>query len=868
MRKTLFFLGLLITNIAIAQVKDDFSDGNFTANPTWLGSTNNFEVIDGVLAANGPQSGSQTIYLSTANTLFGNTAFEFLVTLGFDPSTTNYPRIYLGASQQDLTATSNRGYYLQLGSTGSSDNFTLYRQDATSTALLTLKDKVRPVASSVNVRVRVERTSGGRWDIYTDFTGGRNFTWDGGITDNTYTTAAYFGLYCRYQTVSRYNQFKFDDISVATYADVEPPKLVASRIIQGQKVELDFNEALDVASAEDINNYLVGSKGKPTSAKLEANATTVSLTYNSTFDEGTYNFNVANLKDVKGNVITSSINANVIYAPYVAKSGDVVINEIMAAPATSAVLNKEFIELYNTTDRYIVITGWKYKDASASTATFAADTLAPKSYRILCASADVALYKTYGKVLGLSPWPSLNNDKDDLYLYLPDGTSLINQVSYADTWYRDNNKKSGYSLELINPTGTCGGAFNWTASAGTNNATPGAQNSALNLQHTDNVAPKLVAVTILSSTRIQVDFDKAINLAALLDVNNYTINNGIGVPTSVTLNEKESSVILDLSKEIGIGIENYLTVTNMANCGGIPLDAKTATALFIITDVIKPGDILVSEILFNPYTGGEDFVEIYNNTDKILNLKDLQISNPSVTTEIGSAKRTITTNSVYIKPKSYWVLTGANKDVLTKYNVPNPLQVVSVSGGIPTFATASGTVKLWSGVEIIDELSYTEKMHHVLLKELKGVSLERVSFDKSGNVAGNLQSAATSVGYATPTYQNSQSEDPSVKNGIALQFKTFSPDNDGFEDELKIDYQFKENGNIGSIEIYSDRGILVRKLARNISFSTKGTIMWDGLNDAGNVCKVGVYIVKASFFNLMGQTSNFTKTCVLATKLN
>jgi hypothetical protein len=38
---------------------------------------------------------------------------------------------------------------------------------------------------------------------------------------------------------------------------------------------------------------------------------------------------------------------------------------------------------------------------------------------------------------------------------------------------------------------------------------------------------------------------------------------------------------------------------------------------FAQTDTAKPGDVLINEILFNPYTGSYDFVEVYNVSQKL-----------------------------------------------------------------------------------------------------------------------------------------------------------------------------------------------------------------------------------------------------------
>ena len=250
MRKTLLFLLILSSKLTLAQLNDNFSDGDFTINPTWGGTNPSFQIKDGALHANGPQATS-TLYLSTSNALSSNVSWEFFLNLSFDPSTTNYPRIYLVSNQSDLSSTTGmRGYYLQLGSSSSAENFALVRQTgSTSTTILALPDKIRGSAGIVNVGVRVERNAAGRWDIYTDFTGGKSFTHDGFVVDNTYANTAYFGVFCRYTTASRYNMFKFDDFKIEAYIDNAAPLITAVQSFSDNAFDVTFKEPIDPVSA-------------------------------------------------------------------------------------------------------------------------------------------------------------------------------------------------------------------------------------------------------------------------------------------------------------------------------------------------------------------------------------------------------------------------------------------------------------------------------------------------------------------------------------------------------------------------------------------------------------------------------------------
>ncbi|HEY0056447.1 MAG TPA: hypothetical protein VGB63_13920 [Pedobacter sp.] len=189
---------------------------------------------------------------------------------------------------------------------------------------------------------------------------------------------------------------------------------------------------------------------------------------------------------------------------------------------------------------------------------------------------------------------------------------------------------------------------------------------------------------------------------------------------------------------------------------------------------------------------------------------------------------------------------------------------------MPAFNNDKGSVVLISKDNRIDQLNYFEKMHHRIINEYKGISLERASFTNPTNEAGNFRSAASPVGFATPGYKNSQaiSGNKEHTQEVQLLSKTFSPDGDGFEDALQLNYNFPDAGMIANATIYSDRGTAIKHLVKNATLSTNGTIVWDGLNDNDQKASVGIYIIYLEVFNLKGEVKKYRKPCVLAAKLN
>jgi hypothetical protein len=130
--------------------------------------------------------------------------------------------------------------------------------------------------------------------------------------------------------------------------------------------------------------------------------------------------------------------------------------------------------------------------------------------------------------------------------------------------------------------------------------------------------------------------------------------------------------------------------------------------------------------------------------------------------------------------------------VKQNYTAKNPDNFIDVA--MPSFPDDEGAVVVLDGqANIIDELHYSSKWHFALIDNEEGVSLERIDYNKPTQNKENWTSAASTAGFGTPSYQNSQfGTDVSVKADITVTPKTFSPDRDGFEDFTTINYQMTE----------------------------------------------------------------------------
>src|SRR6185436_8965018 len=92
---------------------------------------------------------------------------------------------------------------------------------------------------------------------------------------------------------------------------------------------------------------------------------------------------------------------------------DVVIDEIMGDPLPIVGLpNSEFIELKNISANAFDLLHWKITDGS-TTATIAVNyQLKPDSFVIICPSSAASAFSAIGTTIGVSNFPSINNDRE------------------------------------------------------------------------------------------------------------------------------------------------------------------------------------------------------------------------------------------------------------------------------------------------------------------------------------------------------------------------------------------------------------------------------------------------------------------------
>ncbi len=853
---------LLASAFVSAQFTDDFTDMDLITGAVWSGNNALFTAATGAMQSQSP--GAANYYLSTPSTQTTSAQWDYFINLKFATSGANYADVYLMSSAADLQSGVS-GYFVRTG--GTADRVELFRSDAgVVTSLIASPDGIVNSASNNPFNIQVKREANNTWTLLYDDGALGTFSTAGQTTDATYTSCTHFGIRIEQSTLaSAVNNHYFDNIVVGPIiVDSTPPSVLSATAISATQLDILFSEPVAQITAENTNNYNIIPFNSAASVVRDAtNLALVHVTLSLVMLSGnTYTVTVNGVQDLTGNACANQI-ANVFYfVPDIALPGDVIINEVMADPTPVVGLpDAEFVEIYNrTTNKTFDLANWTFSDGG-SPLLLPAFTLAPGAYLILTSASNVPALSTFGPVIAPSGSLSLVNTGDPLTLLDPGGIT-IDAVTYDDSWYNDAVKVlGGWSLERINPTAPCSSAANWAASIAPQGGTPDAQNSVYAIVP-DITAPSLVSVLVNSATQIQLVFSEAMDVSGF-GGGTYTITPAISIAQVDVIDA--FTVQLTLAQSLTIGQIYTIAVAGVTDCPGNMVGSAN-TATFVQPEPVLPGDVVINEVLYDPIGYGSDLVELYNRSDKVLSLANWKLANES-NGVIGN-ESPITTTSRLLLPGQYVLITENSANIASTYPLSHTDRFVETT--MPSYNNGNGVVVLQDPLgDTLDRFAYNDNLHFALLNSTEGVSLERVNPDRPTSDNTNWHSAAETVGFATPGYQNSQySANTTLHGALTIETAIFSPDNDGYQDLLTIAYKFDAPGFTGTMKVFDIAGREVKTLLDNELLGTIGAISWDGIMETGDLARMGPYVVYFEAFDLSGNVEKFRETVVLAHKLD
>lgn len=643
-----------------------------------------------------------------------------------------------------------------------------------------------------------------------------------------------------------------------TTADTIPPGLLSLTLLNPDLILALFNEPMNAISL--TNKHIAIQPTLATTSPYFSEPDSLFIPLQAPLaNNTTYRLTIADVADCSENrtTITGSLD---YYEPDPAASFDVLINEIMADPDPAQQLpNAEYVELYNRSKKVISLKGWTLSDAG-STALLPDVLIFPDSILVLCGTSNAPLFQT--RSVALPRFPSLGNDGDELTLRNAHG-QVIHAVAYSSGWYRDGLKQEGgWSLELGDPQNPCG-QMNWNASKNQRGGTPGEPNSVQSVNR-DVTPPRLIRGYIKDSSNIALFFTEPLDSSSFATTR-FMLKGSI-FPEAVSGSAPfYQSTTLSFQAPLLYHTAYSLIVDSITDCAGNSIEDFRSIDLERANEA-DSSDLVINEVLFNPFPGSFDFVELYNRSKQAVDLKGLLIGRREES-GLTSGFVELAPEGFLLPPGAFVVFTDDPSSLLNQYQCRYPEHIIPVT--LPPFNDDRGTVVLLhKNGRIYDEFRYEESMHFPLLDNPEGVSLERIDHNRPTDESNNWTSASASSGYATPTYQNSQRlEAEAGEKSLRLQPATISPDGDGYQDIMNINYNLGVSGFIGTLEIFDASGSKVRSLLRNEVLGSSGSYTWDGIMDNGDKAPVGIYLFYLEAFNQAGSVKKHKAVGVVAVKL-
>lgn len=380
----------------------------------------------------------------------------------------------------------------------------------------------------------------------------------------------------------------------------------------------------------------------------------------------------------------------------------------------------------------------------------------------------------------------------------------------------------------------------------------------------DTIAPAVISATVIDESTIKLIFSEGLEESSAKNILFYSADNGLGSPDqAIFVPSLPNEVTLKFNtKMIKSGISYTLMVNGVKDKSN---NVKQSEAIFLLTVKPTKGDLVLSEVLTDPYTDGDDFIELYNISDKFLKLDSLTIKNAQK-----NESKVIRTDFILL-PGKYVAISRDIDFLKNTYNPPDTSNFITAT--LPSLNVEGANISIISNVGIhqitIDSFDYSEKFHFQLIDNTKGVSLEKLNLYSNTNDPNNWHSATAQVKYATPGYKNSTTITPNntpSEFGITLDKRTFTPDGDNVDDFLLINYKMQKPGFLATIRIFDAEGFPQTDLVSNYLLGTEGAIKWDGIDGEGKIMRMGLYVIFTRLFHTDGDVLEFKNVVVVANR--
>lgn len=549
----------------------------------------------------------------------------------------------------------------------------------------------------------------------------------------------------------------------------------------------------------------------------------------------------------------------------------ILINEIMFAPIGD---EPEWVEIYNASNDTVNLKNWQVSDASSKVIITKNDFfLRPNEYLVLSKDSTILnFYPISSNVITLS-LPMLNNSGDAVVIYDHTGTKL-DSVYYLGNW-----GKAGTSIERVDLNEASNDSSNWAIPPDSIKATPGKENfskrknfdlkiqslvapSSINYDESLNVNLTVQNVGLNQVNKFAVKVYKDLNFDSIPSENELILSRDF----QIVLNKKDSLLTKFEISNIEPGENKLIFYIDLSEDENL----KNNIAMKKVDVSFPQNCIIINEIMFEPLSGYCEYIELFNRSNKPVNLKNWKFND--MRSQAGKANFIpISSLDFIINPSEYLVLASdstfyryfSNNDSLAfKFVILN--KSLSLNNDFDDIVITDLTGK------IIDSVRYFSDWHSSIIVDRRGRSLEKVNPNLPSSERSSWMTSSSKIG-GTPGTKNTAyielSQQPQITETIRVSPNPFSPDGDGFDDVCMISYHLPFNAGILNVKIFDSYGRQIKTLALNQFTARTGNLLWDGTDDAGKIARIGIYVILFEALSESGESFKQKFTVVLAKKL-
>ena len=657
------------------------------------------------------------------------------------------------------------------------------------------------------------------------------------------------GVECIY-TSSRADKFFVDALYVEgqPFQDVFPPRILSFSLQGVRQIQIRASE--EVFPFHDLSSY---NSGDYQCLSSENQANTLFLQYNKIFMHGdTLYWSNLTLQDSLGNQVTFIPEPIVI--DYIGFQ-DIIVSQVMEDALPSYNLpGVEFFEFTNLGDENVSLGQWKV--------TINEDTIYLPNIQIL-AQQNVLFSKPSSAITLQSYLDSVSSDHDlctpriwavDSWFDLP-STGIIqlidhrrvpqdvaqySQSSYGQEYHISGNLMSSGGVALSRVLGQ-------NRFSGSTSPDGALFTCYVEEEFSDFFAQRLIhgRVDVIHSKKLLLEmsavvaYTEIVRCLRLFDYEQNSIDFSLQkAPYDTT------SWYLSLRQPL-----NSVSTYHIQWHSPFPYESDPSSIAWTFDRIQHPqmvsnmAEVLITEIMDDPFSGECKYLELYNPGDNSLDLKDLLIWTMREGQVVDVEK--IEREALQIRAGEHLIISQADCDLASL--APTSNQYLSAS--LPALDCKTKGVFIGFSLDIpLDSIHIDETKD---IPWQKGYALERIS---NGLDYLAFWWLAPSQSRGSPTRQNNQMLQNGVKdeNCLSLSSQVVSPNGDGISDVVEVRFTDNAWSQAGyRIDVFSMAGHHCKQIAYAEVGGAQDLWYWDGSTDDGGALPPDFYILTMQGLNAL-----------------